>query len=190
MEVWRGELDIAQGWRLEDIFVAGSAGDLKAAFIGGRKNVGAGFFDYAEREIAGSAEVHSVVAAYAAFREEQLESLLFGRRDRILLASQILIEARLRCDQRRFKGFDCARHVFECNGVGLAGKRLFEVIHVAGMLWSVFTVRSGVLFISTAACTGPIACSFKSFARPSQNCAMLKTAFNTVGLLRGPFCHP
>src|SRR6187200_3396008 len=58
------------------------------------------------------------------------------------------------------------------------------------MLRSVLTVRSGVLFMSTAACTGPIACSFRSFARPSQNCAMLNTAFNTVGLLRGPFCHP
>src|SRR6056297_1207910 len=55
---------------------------------------------------------------------------------------------------------------------------------------SVATTLSGVLAISTPACTGPLACSAKSAARPSQNCASLNTAFRTVGELRGPFCQP
>src|SRR3546814_18757676 len=49
------------------------------------------------------------------------------------------------------------------------------------------TTRSGVLFISTLAWTGPLACSCRSLARPSQNCAALHTAFSAVGELRGPF---
>src|SRR5690606_8471813 len=49
---------------------------------------------------------------------------------------------------------------------------------------------SGVLFISTLASTGPLACAARSLARPSQNWAALKTALNTVGELRGPFCQP
>ncbi len=58
------------------------------------------------------------------------------------------------------------------------------------MLLSVATTRSGVLFISTLAWTGPLACSWRSLARPSQNWAALNTAFSTVGELRGPFCQP
>src|SRR5690606_9622232 len=58
------------------------------------------------------------------------------------------------------------------------------------MLCSVSTTRSGVLFISTLAWIGPLACSARSVARPSQNCAALNTALNTVGELRGPRCQP
>src|SRR5690554_7774913 len=58
------------------------------------------------------------------------------------------------------------------------------------MLLSVATTRSGVLLISTPACTGPLACSARSAARPSQNWAALNTALNTVGEFRGPFCQP
>ena len=57
-------------------------------------------------------------------------------------------------------------------------------------LLSVTSTFSGVLFISTPACTGPLAWAFRSSARPSQNCATLNTALNTVGALRGPFCQP
>src|SRR5690554_7988147 len=58
------------------------------------------------------------------------------------------------------------------------------------MLLSVATTRSGVLLISTPACTGPLACSARSAARPSQNWAALNTALNTVGEFRGLFCQP
>jgi hypothetical protein len=44
------------------------------------------------------------------------------------------------------------------------------------MEFSVAMTWSGVLFISTAAWTGPIACSARSAARPSQNWAALKSA--------------
>jgi hypothetical protein len=36
---------------------------------------------------------------------------------------------------------------------------------------------------------GPPACSFKSFALPSQNWAILKVEFKTVGELIGPCCQ-
>ena len=58
------------------------------------------------------------------------------------------------------------------------------------MLRSVASTPPGVLFISTEAWTGPLACAFKSSARPSQNCALLNTALSTVGARRGPFCQP
>src|SRR6056297_3823886 len=58
------------------------------------------------------------------------------------------------------------------------------------MEFSVATTLSGVLAISTPACTGPLACALRSSARPSQNCASLNTALSTVGELRGPFCQP
>src|SRR5690606_22663363 len=59
-----------------------------------------------------------------------------------------------------------------------------------GMLRRVSSTKSGVAFISTLAWTGPLACSARSAARPSQNWATLNTAFNTVGELRGPCCQP
>src|SRR6056297_333217 len=58
------------------------------------------------------------------------------------------------------------------------------------MEFSVASTLPGVLAISTPACTGPLACSARSAARPSQNCASLKTALSTVGELRGPCCQP
>src|SRR5690606_23267918 len=58
------------------------------------------------------------------------------------------------------------------------------------MLRKVVRTASGVLFISTLASTGPLACAARSLARPSQNWATLNTALNTVGELRGPFCQP
>jgi hypothetical protein len=58
------------------------------------------------------------------------------------------------------------------------------------MEFSVRITFSGVFAISTPACTGPLACSARSGARPSQNCASLKIALSTVGEFRGPFCQP
>src|SRR5690625_182055 len=57
------------------------------------------------------------------------------------------------------------------------------------MLASVLITRSGVLFISRASWMGPIAWAARSSARPSQNCAMLKTALRTVGEFRPPRCQ-
>src|SRR5690606_38016778 len=70
------------------------------------------------------------------------------------------------------------------------GKAFLNSSTYSGMLLRVASTRSGVLFISTLAWTGPLDCSCKSLARPSQNCAELSTAFSTVGELRGPFCQP
>src|SRR5690606_32999282 len=70
------------------------------------------------------------------------------------------------------------------------GKALAKNSTYSGMLRRVSSTCLGVAFISTLACTGPLACSFKSAARPSQNWAALKTALNTVGELRGPCCQP
>jgi hypothetical protein len=84
-----------------------------------------------------------------------------------------------------------ARAMFsKVTGSASPGKAARKSSTYCGMLRSVRTTRSGVLFISTAAWTGPLACSRRSSARPSQNCAALKTAFSTVGALRGPFCQP
>ncbi len=58
------------------------------------------------------------------------------------------------------------------------------------MLESVATTSSGRAFISTAASIGPLACSIRSAARPSQNWATLNTELNTVGAFRGPFWKP
>src|SRR3972149_8345625 len=52
-------------------------------------------------------------------------------------------------------------------------------------------IRPGVGYksISMGFAMGPFASSFKSFARPSQNCARLNFAFRTVGELIGPTSH-
>ena len=70
------------------------------------------------------------------------------------------------------------------------GKARPKACTYPGMERSVASTRSGVLFISTLAWTGPLACSLRSAARPSQNWAALSTALSTVGELRGPFCQP
>ena len=51
------------------------------------------------------------------------------------------------------------------------------------------TACSLVMPISIGFAIGPPACSFRSAARPSQNWAVLKTAFSTVGALRPPSCQ-
>jgi len=43
--------------------------------------------------------------------------------------------------------------------------------------------------ISPGLAIGPPACSFRSAARPSQNCATFRLEFSTVGALIGPCCH-
>jgi hypothetical protein len=71
-----------------------------------------------------------------------------------------------------------------------AGKAFLNRATYSGMLFNVFTTFSGVLFISTPAWIGPLACSARSLARPSQNWATLNTELNTVGELRGPCFQP
>ena len=70
------------------------------------------------------------------------------------------------------------------------GKAFLNRATYSGMLFRVFTTFSGVLFISTPAWIGPLACSARSLARPSQNWATLNTELNTVGELRGPCFQP
>ena len=57
------------------------------------------------------------------------------------------------------------------------------------MPFSCSTTCSCVEPISTGLTIGPPACSVRSAARPSQNCAVLYVAFRTVGELRPPFCQ-
>src|SRR5690606_13085282 len=57
------------------------------------------------------------------------------------------------------------------------------------MVRSVLTARSCVKAISPGLAIGPPACSFRSAARPSQNCATARLELSTVGELIGPCCH-
>ena len=61
-----------------------------------------------------------------------------------------------------------AEHLDAVLLTGLANVRYLTGFTGSSAL-AVVTRRSEVLFISTAACTGPIACSLRSRARPSQN---------------------
>ena len=58
-----------------------------------------------------------------------------------------------------------------------------------GIERSMSTARSCVNAISPGLAIGPPACSFRSFARPSQNCARFRRELSTVGELIGPFCQ-
>ncbi len=75
-------------------------------------------------------------------------------------------------------------------GLPALGKALRKASTYSGMLPRVCSTNCGVLCISTLFWIGPLACSPRSLARPSQNCAALNTALKTVGELRGPFCQP
>src|SRR5690606_3541263 len=54
---------------------------------------------------------------------------------------------------------------------------------------STSTARVWVKPISIGLAIGPPACSFRSAARPSQNCARFRLEFSTVGELIGPCCQ-
>src|SRR5690606_35102701 len=54
---------------------------------------------------------------------------------------------------------------------------------------STSTARVWVKPISIGLAIGPPACSFRSAARPSQNCARFRLEFSTVGELIGPSCQ-
>ncbi|MCG3772543.1 MAG: hypothetical protein JW384_03757 [Nitrosomonadaceae bacterium] len=54
---------------------------------------------------------------------------------------------------------------------------------------STSTASSCVKAISPGLAMGPPACSLRSLARPSQNCASIILEFRTVGELMGPCCH-
>src|SRR3989339_1434044 len=58
-----------------------------------------------------------------------------------------------------------------------------------GIDCNTLTAISWVEAISIGLAMGPPACSFKSFARPSQNCARLNFALRTVGEFIGPNSH-
>jgi hypothetical protein len=70
------------------------------------------------------------VATHAALGHEQVKSLLLGRVERILLAGEVLVEARLRGNQRRFERFDRARHVLERYDIFFSGESLLKVLHI------------------------------------------------------------
>src|SRR5512143_3355522 len=52
-----------------------------------------------------------------------------------------------------------------------------------------WTASSWLKAISPGLAIGPPACSWRSAARPSQNCARLRLELSTVGELIGPCCH-
>src|SRR3989338_9354173 len=58
-----------------------------------------------------------------------------------------------------------------------------------GMERNTSTASSWVKAISPGLAMGPPACSFRSLARPSQNCARFMLEFSTVGALIGPCCQ-
>src|SRR3990167_5777240 len=59
----------------------------------------------------------------------------------------------------------------------------------SGIDCNMLTASSWFEAISMGLAMGPFACSFKSFARPSQNCARLNFALRTVGEFIGPSIH-
>src|SRR5690606_26820036 len=58
-----------------------------------------------------------------------------------------------------------------------------------GIERSTSTANRWVKAISMGLEMGPAACSLRSAARPSQNCARLRLEFSTVGELIGPSCQ-
>ena len=74
-------------------------------------------------------------------------------------------------------------------GCDSPGNAVLNFATYPGMAASCSMTCSGGDAISTGFTRGPPACSFRSLARPSQNCTVLKTALKTVGALRPPRCQ-
>src|SRR5687768_9658648 len=72
------------------------------------------------------------MAANAAFRYEDLEAALLRRGQRVRLATQILIEPRVRRNQRSLECLNCASHILEGDWIIFTRERRFEVPDVSG----------------------------------------------------------
>src|SRR5699024_5473115 len=124
MEVGRGQRDISQRRRLEDVLVTRGSCYLEATFIVSRQHFAAWPLHDAEREVSLPAQVDAAMARRASLGHEDFESPLFRSVQSLHLSAQELIEPGVGREQCRLKYFNGTRHVFKGDRVFFTGKRL------------------------------------------------------------------
>ena len=190
MEVGRRDGDVAQRRHLEHVGILLGARDIEATLVARRHDRPIRLFNHAEGLIAVAAEVDAIMARRAALIHEGAQTVLLGCRHRRVVAAQEAVKGRVGGDQGLFERRDRCFGIRKAHGVRIVRKGGGEQRPIARGYRS--TARPHALAvepISTGLTIGPPACSVRSAARPSQNCAVLNVAFRTVGELRPPFCQ-